>query len=216
MRTNITCPEDRTPAPVVEWPPSARHGAMTWLDAERLLGPAGLAAGLADGEWVRPWHGVVVPAARAHDPRTRAAAALLRAGPHSVLSGPTAVAMHGCGPVDEVVDVTIPYDRELRSQPDLAVHQAWVRECDVVELDGLRTQALDFAITELLCTGDQRQALDCLEQALGRLGEQAERFRALVGERIARRRDRRGTRRASALLGLAWAKPRPELVGGAR
>lgn len=204
---------------MVEWPPSARHGAMTCPDAERLLGAAELEAGLADGEWVQPWHGVVVPAARAGDPVTRAAAALLRAGPYAVLSGPTAVAMHGCGPADEVVDVTIPYGREVRSQPDLTIHQAWIRECDVVELDGLRTQALDFAITDLLCTGDQRQALDCLEQALGRLGERAESFRALVAERIARRRDRRGTRRASALLGLAWAKPRSALavgIGGAR
>lgn len=192
---------------------------MTRSDAERLLGPAELAAGLADGEWVQPWHGVVVPAARAHDPMTRAAAALLRAGPYSVLSGPTAVAMHGCGPTDVVVDVTIPYDREVRSQPDLTVHQAWVRECDVVELDGLRTQALDFAITELLCISDQRQALDCLELALGQLGEHAEHFRELVAERVARRRDRRGTRRASALLGLAWPKPNSALtvgIGGAR
>ncbi|MER5387865.1 hypothetical protein [Saccharopolyspora sp. NPDC002686] len=192
---------------------------MARADAERLLGPDELSAALDDGEWVQPWHGVVVPAARAHDPMTRAAAALLRAGPHSVLSGLTAVAMHGCGPADEVVDVTIPYDREVRSQPDLTVHQAWVRECDVVELDGLRTQALDFAITELLCTGDQRQALDCLEQALGQLGEHAEHFRELVAERVARRRDRRGTRRASALLGLAWPKPNSALsagIGGAR
>ncbi len=112
--------------------------------------------------------------------------------------------------------VTIPYDRELRSQPDLAVHQAWIRECDVVELDGLRTQALDVAITEMLCTGPQRSALDCLEQALAQLGETAERFRMLVAERLMRRRDRRGTRKAAALLQLAWSKPRGELVGGVR
>ncbi|GAA4620202.1 hypothetical protein GCM10023108_48390 [Saccharopolyspora hordei] len=204
---------------MAEWPPSAKHGAMTSSDAERLLGADELAEGLDRGDWARPWHGVVVPAARAHDPLTRAAAALLRAGPHAVLSGPTAVALHGCGPVDEVVHVTVPYDRELRSQPGLAVHQGWVRECDVVELDGLRTQALDLAIAELLCTGDQRTALDCLERALGQLGERAEHFRAVVAERVARRRDRRGTRRASSLIDLAWAKPSAELAvgtGGAR
>jgi hypothetical protein len=221
MTANIICPEVRPPEAAhddsSEWPPSSLHGAMTRRDAERSLGCAELATGLAEGEWVEPWFGVVAPATRARDPLTRAAAALLRAGPHSVLSGATAAAIHGCdSAADEVVHVTIPYDRELRSQPDLVIHQAWIRESDVVELDGLRTQALDVAITELLCTGPQRPALDCLEQALAQLGETAEHFRALVGERLARRRDRRGTRQAAALLQLAWSKPRDELVGGAR
>ncbi|MCI2419070.1 hypothetical protein MOQ72_16620 [Saccharopolyspora sp. K220] len=221
MTANIICPE--VPPLVAaqhddpgRWPQPSLHGAMTRGDAERLLGCAELAAGLAEERWVEPWFGVVVPAARAQDPLTRAAAALLRAGPYSVLSGATAAAMHGCGSgSDDVVHVTIPYHRELRSQPDLVIHQAWIRECDVVELDGLRTQALDVAIAELLCTGPQRPALDCLEQALAQLGDSAERFRAIVGERLARRRDRRGTRQAAALLQLAWSKPQcDELVGG--
>ncbi|WP_207954349.1 hypothetical protein [Saccharopolyspora elongata] len=222
MTANIISPEMRPPVAVESdvpggWPQSSLHGAMTRRDAEQALGRAEVAAGLAAGDWVEPWYGVVVPATRVHDPLTRAAAALLRAGPHAVLSGATAVAMHGCDlAADGMVHVTIPYDRELRSQPDLVIHQAWVRECDVVELDGLRTQALDVAICELLCTGEQRSALDCLEQALAQLGEAAERFRALVAERLARRRDRRGTRRATALLQLAWSRPRGVLVGGVR
>ncbi|MGP4015573.1 hypothetical protein [Saccharopolyspora sp. 5N708] len=223
MTANIICPEGPPPVAAQHadssgWPHPSLHGAMTSGDAERLLGRAELAAGLAEDQWVEPWFGVVVPATRVHDPLTRAAAALLRAGPYSVLSGATAAAIHGCdSAADDVVHVTIPYHRELRSQPDLAIHQAWIRECDVVELDGLRTQALDVAITELLCTGPNRPALDCLEQALAQLGETADQFRALVGERLARRRDRRGTRQAAALLQLAWSKPRDgELVGGAR
>lgn len=172
-----------------------------------------MADAVDSGAWVQPWHGVVVPADRAGEPLTRAAAALLRTGPHSALSGPTAVAMHGCGPADEVLHVTVPYGHELRCPPDLSIHHGWLRDCDVVELDGLRVHALDMAIAELLCRGPQREALDCLERAMNRLGERAEQFRAVVRERLDRRRDRRGTRQAAALLQLAWTTPRLAMAG---
>jgi hypothetical protein len=168
-----------------------------------MFGVAEFAAALEAGEWVEPWAGVVVPASREQDPRTRAAAALLRAGPRGVLSGLTAAAVHGCAAPDPVISVTVPYDRQLRSQQGLSVRQAWIREPDVIELEGIRVYALDVTIAELLCTGPQRRALACLEQALGRFDEHsAERFRGLVRERIARRRDRRGTRQAVGLLEL--------------
>lgn len=171
------------------------------------------------------WWGVVVPEHRVRDPLTRAAAALLRAGPAAVLAGPTAAAMHGCTAADgDTLHVAVPYDRQVRSCPGLAVRQAWVRESDVVELDGLRVQALDVALAELLCTGPQRMALASLEQALGHFpAAAAEELRGLVGERVARRRDRRGTRRATGLLELAWVggppRSRPGLAaraGGVR
>lgn len=164
---------------------------------------------LEAGDWVELWPGVVVPTPRQRDPVTRAAAALLRAGPGAVLSGATAAAMHGCtAAAGTVTRVTVPYDRQVRSSAGLSVRQAWIRESDVVELAGLRVFALDVALTELLCTGPQRIALACLEQALGRLDERsAEHFRGLVRERIARRRDRRGTRQAVGLLELAWPGP---------
>ncbi|MEV4645705.1 hypothetical protein [Saccharopolyspora sp. NPDC049357] len=203
MRTNIDRPQS-LPAPGPQTP-RHWHGALPRHEAERLLGAADLAEALEAGEWVQPWTGVVLPAALLRDPTARAAAALLRAGDQGVISGPTAVAMHGCGPVEDAVHVTVPYDRELRSQGDLVVHHAWFRETEVIELDGLRVQALDVALADVLCSGPQRRALDCLERALGRLGSGAEHFRALIGERLARRRDRRGTRRAWALLELAWA-----------
>ncbi|WP_460961430.1 hypothetical protein [Parasphingorhabdus pacifica] len=155
-----------------------------------------------------PWRGVVVAGSREHDPLTRAAAALIRSGPSAVLSGPTAVAMHGCAAAEgPSVHVTVPYDRQVRALPGLVITQAWIRESDVVLLNGLRAQALDVAITELLCTGPQRVALACLEQALVDLGAAGGRFRAMVGERLDRRVDRRGTRQGSALLGLARADP---------
>lgn len=168
---------------------------------------------------MQPWPGVVVPAHRAREPLTRAGAALLRAGPHAVLSGATAVAMHGCAAAESrTLEVTIPYDRQLRSSPGLSVRQARVREPDVQRLDGLRVFALDVALAELLCTGPQRVALACLEQALAQLtseGGGSEHFRRLVAERLSRRVDRRGTRRASGLLELAWSGPPPAPTSGA-
>lgn len=170
---------------------------------------------LATGDWVELWPGVVVPGGDVHDPMTRGAAALLRAGPSAVLSAGTAVAMHGCSAAEALaVEVTVPYDRQVRSRPGFVVHQGRVAESDVVELDGLRTQALDVALAELLCRGDsQRRALSCLHQAMKQAdeverdvrgsGHGAESLRAMVAERVARRRDRRGTRRAAAVLELA-------------
>lgn len=191
------------------------HEARTCARARVELGAAELARALDEGTWVQPWWGVVVPEHRMRDPLTRAAAALLRAGPAAVLSGATAAAMHGCTAADdETLHVTIPYDRQVRSCSGLSVRQAWVRESDVVELDGLRAQALDVALAELLCTGPQRIALASLEQALAQFpSDAAEELRRLVGERLERRRDRRGTRRAVGLLELAWVPESPPGLG---
>jgi hypothetical protein len=201
------------------------HEARTLAAAREELGAAELARALREGTWVQPWWGVVVPEHRRRDPLTRAAGALLRGGRWAVLSGATAAAMHGCTAADgDTLHVTVPYDRQLRSCPGLSARQAWVRESDVVELDGLRTQALDVALAELLCTGLQRVALASLEQALGWFPPAAaEGLRRLVGERLDRRRDRRGTRRATGLLELAWvggapapaARKSPSARGGA-
>ncbi|WP_243792036.1 hypothetical protein [Saccharopolyspora gloriosae] len=169
----------------------------------------GLRAVLDDGRWIEPWSGVVLPSERALDPLARADAALLRAGPHAVLNGPTAVAMHGCTEAlgDSAVHVAVPYHRQPRAVPNLVVKQTWINEADVIELDGLRVYALDAALAEMLCTGERRTALACLEQALAVLGSAAVRFHAVVAEQVARRRDRRGTRRAAELLELARLGP---------
>lgn len=184
-----------------------RHGALLRGDAERLLGVEHVAEALREGEWVQPWRGVLIPAPLAEEPLARAAAATLRADQRSVLSGVTAVAFHGCAPIPDEVHLTVPYGCELRTQAGLVVRQSWIRETDVDVLDGLRVHALDIALAELLCTGPERRALDCMERALAGLGDRAERFRALVGQRLARRTDRRGTRRALGLLELAWVDP---------
>src|SRR2546421_12746869 len=70
-------------------PPGSSHGALSHAHAERVLGPAGLAAALRERRWVERWPGVVVPAHMAEDPWTEAAAALIHAGTDAVLSGLT-------------------------------------------------------------------------------------------------------------------------------
>ncbi|MFR9731090.1 hypothetical protein ACL03H_17840 [Saccharopolyspora sp. MS10] len=208
LDTRALEPPPATARPGPDAPPSSMHGALTRCAAERAFGAEELSAALDGGSWTEPWPGVVLPASKARDPLARAEAALLRAGPHSVLSGPTAAAMHGCTEADDrLVHVAVPYHRQPRAVPRLVVRQSWIREADVVELDGLRVHALDVALTEMLCTGDGRTALACLEQALAVLGDSAPHFRAVVAERLARRRDRRGTRRAGELVELARLGP---------
>ncbi|MHA6798417.1 hypothetical protein [Bounagaea algeriensis] len=203
------CAEDLTP-PGRFWDETL-HGALSRLAAERLLGPAVVGEAVCEGTLLEPWSGVVVPAVRMRDPLTRAAAGLLRAGERAVLSGSTAVALHGCpAAAERTVHVTVPYDRDPRPGHGLAVHQSWIRESDVVELDGLPVLALDVALTELLCTGPHRVALASVEQAFVLLGEEAERFRVRLAERLSCRRDRRGTRQAAGLLELAWSPPAAE------
>ncbi|NYH79332.1 hypothetical protein FHR84_002666 [Actinopolyspora biskrensis] len=169
---------------------------------ERLGGHDRLLAALEAGSLVRLWPGVVVPADSVHDPATRAEAALLRAGAGAVLSGPTALAMHGCRAAgSRIVHVTVPYHRQLRREPGLVVRQGRVREREVVELDGLRAQVLDVALTEVLCTAEEQLAVACLRQATALPDVELGRgLRAMVEQRLARRSDRRGTRRARSLL----------------
>ncbi|NHD19066.1 MULTISPECIES: hypothetical protein [Actinopolyspora] len=169
---------------------------------DRLGGRDRLLAALESGSLVQLWSGVVVPAELAHDPVTRAEAALLRAGSGAVLSGTTALAMHGCRAADSrTTHVTVPYHRQLRRESGLVVRQGRVREREVVELDGLRAQVLDVALTEVLCTAEEQLAVACLRQATALPDVELGRgLWAMVEQRLVRRSDRRGTRRARSLL----------------
>ncbi|PRW62430.1 hypothetical protein [Actinopolyspora mortivallis] len=176
-------------------------GAATHAEAcRRLGGREELRRALSTGTLVNLWPGVVVLAEEVDDPATRARAALLRAGPEAVLSGLTALAVHGCrAALSRVTYVTVPYHRQVRRAPGLVVRQNGVREGEVVELDGLPTQVLDLALTEVLCTAEEQRAVSCLRQVAS-LPSGTEGLWALVEQRLRVRRDRRGTRRARALL----------------
>lgn len=186
----------------------ALHGACTRRQARACLGEHGLRAAIRDGRLRLLWPGVLVEPTRRLDPRTAAAAALLLAGPSAVLTGPTAAWLHGCtaaGHPDS--HLLLPYDEWLRRRPGLVVHHGRWSEYDVEEVDGLPVLVLDHVISELLCTANRRTALGCADQALaGRPESLRADFRREVQTRLDLRDDRRGTRRAAALLDLATGR----------
>lgn len=142
------------------------------------------------------------------DVRTRAAAAILVAGKNAVLSGPTAVALHGCSAAESAdVHLTIPYSRSVRSRPGLVVHQNFYILEDVVHVRGLPIFALDLALADFLCDGPRRAAFASLDQALLGLSEQgAAVLRNGIRQHLADRDDRRGVTRALMLTDLATGK----------
>jgi very-short-patch-repair endonuclease len=75
-------------------------------------------------------------------------------------------------------------------------------------LDGLRVLTVDLAITEVLCTAPRRAALACTDEILHAMRpDDRAPFVATVTECLNTRADRRGTRRAAALLALATGLP---------
>lgn len=200
-------PTEGTPSPhcrhVIEIA-GALHGAVTRNQARAVLGEHGLRVALRQRRLVRCWRNVLADPARALDPRTRAAAALLLTGSRAVLTGSTAAWLHGCTAADTArIHVLLSYDRSVRSRRGLAVHSGRFQEEDVVELDGLRVLALDLVISELLCTASRPSALACADQALAAQPfELRGEFESAIVERLGTRWDRRGTRRANGLLHL--------------
>jgi hypothetical protein len=147
---------------------------------------------------------VLVPRELLLDPGTRAAAALLAAGPAAALTGLTAAWLQGCSAaVTPVVHVAVPYSSSFRTKEGLFVHQGRRLLTEVTEVRGLRTVALDVAVTELLCTDLARRALAVADQAASLVPERDRPvFRERIATRLATRADRRGTVRAGALVAL--------------
>jgi hypothetical protein len=185
-------------------PDSTLHAAQHRSTLAKTMGERALRVALRHGAWHQPWPGVVIPKDRVLDPLTRASAALLFAGKDAVLSDRTAAALYGCpAAATPEVHLTLPYSRWVRRRPGLVIHHDRFADEDVGELHGLTIFAFDFVIAELLCTASRRLALACTDQALAAAGP------ALVDQvasRLERRDDRRGTRRAAALLELATGK----------
>ena len=109
---------------------------------------------------------------RTLDLRTRAAGALLLAGPDAVLVGSTAAVLHGCTAVGgHPVHVRVPYLRRVRSRDGLVVHQGPVAEADVEVLDGLRVLRPEPLLADVLRTESRRGALACADELLRGLPE---------------------------------------------
>jgi hypothetical protein len=189
---------------VIELPPGL-HGAHRREDLRRLLGDPRLRSALTTGRLVAVTRGVLVDRDRLLDVWTRAAAALLQVGGRAVIAGHTAAWLFGCAAADTAeVHVLTGYDRPVRRGRGVVVHHGLFEEQDVVKLRGLRLQALDSAIAELLCRAARRTALACADQALALMSEvERKEFRAEVLHRVLSRRDPRGRRRGEILLLLA-------------
>lgn len=140
--------------------------------------------------------------------RCRAAAALLVAGPGSVLTGPTALALRGIDAADVGrIHVQVGYQRRLRTLPGHAVHRGRLDEQDLREEGGLRLVTLEHAVAEVLCRGPRGSSFVCVDEVMARTTE-AERaaLRAEIAHRIATRPDPRGRRRAETLISLATGR----------
>lgn len=183
------------------------RGVVSRREAVATMGERALRAALDVGTLTQPWRGVVVRTADLSDLRTRAEAAVLFVGHPVVISGPTALVLHGCTAVGDTgpVHVTVPYSRSARSRRGLVMHQNRYEPGDVVELEGLPVFALDLAVSEQLCDGDKRVAFGCLDEVL-RHHADPEAFRAAVRERLTTRDDRRHVARALALTELATGR----------
>ncbi|WP_197321301.1 endonuclease domain-containing protein [Saccharomonospora sp. NB11] len=184
-----------------------RRGAVPRREVVAHMGERALRAALAVGTLTQPWRGVVMRTADLDDLRIRAEAALLAARSPAVVSGPTALALHGCVAVGQTgpIHVTVPYSRSARSRPGLVMHQNRYAPDDVVDLDGLPVFALDLAVADHLCGRDRRRAFGCLDEVL-RSHPDPESFRASVRRRLATRDDRRGVAKASQLTDLATGR----------
>jgi hypothetical protein len=105
------------------------------------------------------------------------------------------------------VHVAVSYSSSLRTQEGLVVHQGRGLLNDVIEVRGLRTVALEVAVTELLCTDLARRALAIADQAAAQFDErERSAFRGRIADRLATRADHRGTARAGGLLALITGK----------
>jgi hypothetical protein len=181
------------------------HGAHRRDDLVRTMGRRSVGNVLASGVATALWRGTVVESRRLLDPRTRAAAALLTAGPDAALCGPTAARLHGLTALDDPrTHVVLPHCRGVRSRGGLVVHHAEVVAPDAVVVDGLRVLALDRVVADLLCTLPRpRDGLAVVDEALRRAGERHDDLRSRIGRQIATRRDPRGTVIGASLLDLA-------------
>lgn len=185
--------------------PPGLHGAYRVSELRSHLGKRRLGKLVSEGWLIPHSRCVLVARDRQLELRTRAAAALLLAGPRAALTSHTAAALFGCTAANGgQIHILVDYHRRLDSMPGVAVHKGLYDEQDVMPLDGLRVVSFEYALAELLCRAPRRDALACLDQALALTPpEHRNEFRAEVLHRIGVRRDPRGRRRSQVLLDLA-------------
>lgn len=185
--------------------PNSVHGAYLRADLLAALGLATLRIAVDEGTLVRASRSVLVEADRAAGFMTRAAAFQLTIGQDAVLTGESALRIHGCDAAETApVHVLVPHHCKARSRPGLLLHRGHVESADVVDVHGLRVLALDAAVAEVLRRSRPRVALACADQAM-RLTPDSERAElyAEIDTRVHACADVRGRRQARRLLQLA-------------
>jgi hypothetical protein len=188
--------------------PGGKHGAALRRDVVSAIGERALRTALATGVLKQIWRGVIVHAADALDPWTKAAAAILATSRYAVLSGSTALELHGLsGALSTDVHVTVNFSKCNKSRPGLVVHQSRFDPAEVVELDGLPVFSLPQTLADVLCGQDRLAAFASLDQALSGLSSTDEQsLRTAIAERLDARVDRRGVTGARVMLRLATGK----------
>jgi hypothetical protein len=154
------------------------------------------------------WRGVIVHSADALSLRTKAYAAVLHVGESAVLTGPTALELHGITAAPSAdIHIAVDCSKRARSKPGLVVRQKRFDSAEVIELDGLPVFSLAETLADSLCDGDRLVSFACLDQALNGLSAKHDReLRSAVARRLDRRVDRRGVVRARMSMQLATGK----------
>ncbi|GAA3843098.1 hypothetical protein GCM10022243_06950 [Saccharothrix violaceirubra] len=189
--------------------PQGLHGAHLRDRLLDHLGRAGLRDALREGRLVSYSRAVVVQRELVTDPHTRAAAALLSAGPPALLTGRTSAWLHGCTAAStDDVHLLLGYDHQYRPRQGEVRHHANYDASAVVVIDGLRCHAIVPTLGDMLCRDDRAMAFTCTNEVLAALDPKDRAgFIADVDVHIARRPDSRGRRRGGFLLDLATGEP---------
>ncbi|QFU93746.1 hypothetical protein YIM_43055 [Amycolatopsis sp. YIM 10] len=185
--------------------PGGLHAAHERSQLEATIGADRVQAALADGLLQRYSAAVLVERCRFADFRTRAAAALLHAGPRAALTGESVFAIAGFASASSAqVEVLLPDAHRVRRRPALVIHSAEFSEIDVEVHEGLRLMAPDYALAELLC---RNRGFACLDEALARCPTpRRDGLRASVLARIMARPDTVGRSRARFLADLGTGR----------
>lgn len=185
------------------------HGAILRSEIQRQVGVRKLRGEIASGLLIPYGRNVLMDHARAAEFTTRAAAAILHAGPEAALTSHSAVRLFGCAAADVApIHVLMPYERHLRSRPGLTVHNGRFTAADVEIVQRIRVLRLEASLAEMICRARPRVALACLDQALAMVPpEQRLTLRGRIAEEVVARPDPRGRVRATQLLELATGLP---------
>lgn len=154
--------------------PDKPHGACSRAELNRLLTPRLVCTAVYDGKLTRFSRGVLVDAKRATEFSTRAAAALLLAGPEAVLTGTSALAVHGCPAAEgDDIHVLLPYHHRVRRWPGVVTHrgiQCADQALAMMSAGGARAEFRAWAEARIRARPDprgRRQGLALLDLATG-------------------------------------------------